>query len=152
MYSCVCVCVCVSVCVYACAARMQRTLLVLSEACAGAKGVKYVVCIYIYIHTYICISMYLKKIRCKIRCMHVYIHTYIYKYVLLHVPAGKGPHFLAEAQTQILGVLPDTLAEVEAFVETFWYNMRPHAEASACGRGGGGGLSSASGAASGGGT
>jgi hypothetical protein len=28
----------------------------------------------------------------------------------LHVPAGKGPHFLAEAQTQILGVLPDTLA------------------------------------------
>jgi len=31
----------------------------------------------------------------------------------LHVPAGRGPYFLAEAQTQIRGVLPDTLAEVE---------------------------------------
>jgi hypothetical protein len=30
----------------------------------------------------------------------------------LHVP-GRGPYFLAEAQTQIRGVLPDTLAEVE---------------------------------------
>ena len=46
----------------------------------------------------------------------------------LHVPAGNGPYFLAGAQALMLGLLQDTLAEVEAFVQTFWSSMRPHAE------------------------
>ena len=53
----------------------------------------------------------------------------------LHVPAGKGPYFLAGAQALMLGLLQDTLAEVEAFVQTFWSSMRPHAEPRACGEG-----------------